>query len=196
MVEAALGINPELLINMQTRYNMSVARQKKPLLARLIDIKSRLAGTVLLDYFSPKSCGGHKGFHFFITPVSGTLYHVCWILLYTSVPPFEEVILPNEVVQVEGFLHAQADGLMDGTVAVAFGKRILYRCIAEKAALVPDVHIYGNIGHGLLVRLVHFVEAILAFNESQLAGIGAVEPGLIYRVMLHEDVYLLCLDIL
>ena len=39
MVEAALGINPELLINMQTRYNMSVARQKKPLLDRLVDIK-------------------------------------------------------------------------------------------------------------------------------------------------------------
>ena len=39
MMEAALGINPELLINMQTRYNMSVARQKKPLLARLMDIK-------------------------------------------------------------------------------------------------------------------------------------------------------------
>lgn len=30
--EAALGINPELLINMQMRYNMSVARQKKPLI--------------------------------------------------------------------------------------------------------------------------------------------------------------------
>ena len=39
MMEAALGINPELLINMQTRYNMSVARQKKPLLERLIDIR-------------------------------------------------------------------------------------------------------------------------------------------------------------
>lgn len=39
MMEAALGINPELLINMQTRYNMSVSRQKKPLLVRLADIK-------------------------------------------------------------------------------------------------------------------------------------------------------------
>ena len=39
MMKAALGINPELLINMQTRYNMSVARQKKPLLERLIDIR-------------------------------------------------------------------------------------------------------------------------------------------------------------
>lgn len=86
--------------------------------------------------------------------------------------------------------------MVDGTVAVAFGERILYRCVAEEAALVPDIHIYGNIGHGLLVRLVHFVEAILAFNESQLAGIGAVEPSLIYGVMLHENVYLLCLDIL
>lgn len=43
MMEAALGINPELLINMQTRYNMSVARQKKHLLARLIDIKKACA---------------------------------------------------------------------------------------------------------------------------------------------------------
>ena len=38
-----LGINPELLINMQTRYNMSVARQKKPLLDRLVDIKRACA---------------------------------------------------------------------------------------------------------------------------------------------------------
>ena len=43
MVEAALDINPELLINMQTRYNMSVARQKKPLIARLMDIKKAFA---------------------------------------------------------------------------------------------------------------------------------------------------------
>ena len=43
MVEAALGINPEMLINMQTRYNMSVARQKKSLLARLADIKRACA---------------------------------------------------------------------------------------------------------------------------------------------------------
>ncbi|MBR6171232.1 MAG: hypothetical protein IKQ51_11125 [Bacteroidaceae bacterium] len=34
-----MGTNPELLINMQTRYNMSVALQKKPLLSRLLDIK-------------------------------------------------------------------------------------------------------------------------------------------------------------
>ena len=43
MVEAALGINPELLINMQMRYNMSAARQKKPLIARLMDIKRACA---------------------------------------------------------------------------------------------------------------------------------------------------------
>lgn len=43
MVEAALGINPELLINMQTRYNMSVARQKKSLLERLFYIRKACA---------------------------------------------------------------------------------------------------------------------------------------------------------
>lgn len=43
MVEAALGINPELLINMQTRYNMSVARQKKSLLDQLMNIKKACA---------------------------------------------------------------------------------------------------------------------------------------------------------
>jgi hypothetical protein len=34
-----MGTNPGLLINMQTRYNISVALQKKPLLSRLLDIK-------------------------------------------------------------------------------------------------------------------------------------------------------------
>ena len=43
MVEAALGINPELLINMQTRYNMSVAKQKKTLIAKLMDIRRACA---------------------------------------------------------------------------------------------------------------------------------------------------------
>lgn len=43
MMEAALGINPELLINMQSRYNMSVARQKKPLMVKLFDIKKNCA---------------------------------------------------------------------------------------------------------------------------------------------------------
>ena len=43
IMEAALGINPELLINMQTRYNMSVARQKKSLLTRLVDVRKACA---------------------------------------------------------------------------------------------------------------------------------------------------------
>lgn len=43
MVEAALGINPELLVNMQARYNMSISRQKKNLVARLVDIKMACA---------------------------------------------------------------------------------------------------------------------------------------------------------
>lgn len=43
MVEAALGINPELLVNMQTRYNMSLSKQKKSLVARLLDIKKACA---------------------------------------------------------------------------------------------------------------------------------------------------------
>jgi addiction module HigA family antidote len=43
MIEASLGINPEMLINMQARYNMSVARQKKPLMARLLDIRKACA---------------------------------------------------------------------------------------------------------------------------------------------------------
>lgn len=43
MMEASLGINPEMLINMQTRYNMSVARQKKSLLTRLSNIKKACA---------------------------------------------------------------------------------------------------------------------------------------------------------
>ncbi len=43
MMEASLGINPEMLINMQTRYNMSVARHKKPLIERLLDIKKACA---------------------------------------------------------------------------------------------------------------------------------------------------------
>lgn len=43
MVEAALGINPELLVNMQTRYNMSLSKQKKSLVARLLDIKQACA---------------------------------------------------------------------------------------------------------------------------------------------------------
>lgn len=43
MMEAALGINPEMLINMQARYNMSVAKRKKSLLERLLNIKKACA---------------------------------------------------------------------------------------------------------------------------------------------------------
>ena len=42
-IAAALGINPELLINMQSRYNMSIAKQKKTLLAKLSDIRKACA---------------------------------------------------------------------------------------------------------------------------------------------------------
>ena len=43
MIEAALGINPELLINMQARYNMAIAKQKKPLLTKLLNIRRNCA---------------------------------------------------------------------------------------------------------------------------------------------------------
>lgn len=46
MVEAALGINPELLINMQTRYNMAIAKQKKPLLTKLLNIRRNCAAVL------------------------------------------------------------------------------------------------------------------------------------------------------
>lgn len=39
MIEAALNINPELLINMQARYNMALAREKKALSNRLNEIR-------------------------------------------------------------------------------------------------------------------------------------------------------------
>lgn len=43
LVEAALGINPELLVNMQNRYNMAQARMKPTLVARFNDIQKRAA---------------------------------------------------------------------------------------------------------------------------------------------------------
>lgn len=43
MIEAALGINPDMLINMQNRYNMALARQKPSLLSRLVDIRKACA---------------------------------------------------------------------------------------------------------------------------------------------------------
>ena len=43
MIEAALNINPELLINMQARYNMALAREKKALSNRLNEIRKMCA---------------------------------------------------------------------------------------------------------------------------------------------------------
>lgn len=43
MVEAALDINPMLLINMQNRYNMAIALQKPSLLERMNKIRRACA---------------------------------------------------------------------------------------------------------------------------------------------------------
>jgi len=43
MMEAALGINPTLLINMQNRYDMELARQKPTLVQRLNVIRKACA---------------------------------------------------------------------------------------------------------------------------------------------------------
>ena len=43
MVEAALGINPMLLINMQNRYNMAIAQQKPALIERMKNIRKACA---------------------------------------------------------------------------------------------------------------------------------------------------------
>ena len=43
MVEAALDINAELLVNMQTRYNMAVARKESALANRLHEIRKMCA---------------------------------------------------------------------------------------------------------------------------------------------------------
>ena len=43
IIEAALGINPQLLINMQTRYNMAVALTQKNLTIRLENIRKACA---------------------------------------------------------------------------------------------------------------------------------------------------------
>ena len=39
MVEAALGINPELLVNMQERYNLAKAKTEQALSTRLVQIR-------------------------------------------------------------------------------------------------------------------------------------------------------------
>ena len=38
LIEAALGVNPELLINMQNRYNMAVAKQRPSLISKINNI--------------------------------------------------------------------------------------------------------------------------------------------------------------
>lgn len=43
MIEAALGINPDLLINMQNRYNMALARRKPSLAEKLREIRKACA---------------------------------------------------------------------------------------------------------------------------------------------------------
>lgn len=45
MVEAALGINPELLVSMQTRYNMALAREESVLANRLKKIRKICASS-------------------------------------------------------------------------------------------------------------------------------------------------------
>lgn len=47
LVEAALGISPELLINMQTRYNMAQARLKPAMTERLQQVRKVCASWLL-----------------------------------------------------------------------------------------------------------------------------------------------------
>ncbi len=47
LIEAALGINPELLINMQSRYNMAQSRMKPTSAMRFDEIKKRAASWLL-----------------------------------------------------------------------------------------------------------------------------------------------------
>lgn len=46
MIEASLGINPELLINMQNNYNMGIARQKPSLIEKLNAIRKACAAVL------------------------------------------------------------------------------------------------------------------------------------------------------
>ena len=47
VIEAALGINPEILLNMQTRYNMMQARMKPALNTHLEQIRQMCASWLL-----------------------------------------------------------------------------------------------------------------------------------------------------
>lgn len=48
MVEAALDINAELLVNMQTRYNMAVARKESALANRLHEIQQDVRHLIIV----------------------------------------------------------------------------------------------------------------------------------------------------
>lgn len=47
LMEASLGINPEMLINMQNRYTMATIRQRPLFLARLAEIHRTCAAVLL-----------------------------------------------------------------------------------------------------------------------------------------------------
>lgn len=47
LVEAALGINPEMLINMQNRYNLAQAKLKPNYSAQFAEIRSKAASWLL-----------------------------------------------------------------------------------------------------------------------------------------------------
>lgn len=47
LVEAALGINPEMLVNMQSRYNMAVARMQPSMPSQLEKIRRMCASWLL-----------------------------------------------------------------------------------------------------------------------------------------------------
>lgn len=47
MVEAALGINAELLVNMQSRYNLYASKRKSSLLERMEAIRKACAAAAL-----------------------------------------------------------------------------------------------------------------------------------------------------
>lgn len=57
--EAALGIEAEMLVNMQSRYNMQLARQNSQLLARLQNIR-KVAAVLWYFMVSKKSFNNQK----------------------------------------------------------------------------------------------------------------------------------------
>ena len=46
LIEAATGINADMLVNMQTRYNMQIARKDKNIVARLENLR-KICATLL-----------------------------------------------------------------------------------------------------------------------------------------------------